>query len=146
VRRRLARSVTRVFIRRVRGSSDEELERMMRGLRRRIVLRAIFRAMAARLDRREAAGLDAVIAFDILDRKGRHDHWQLQIERGSPRAVRNGTADPTVALRMSTPTFLRVVTGTSKAPMLYLRGKIGISGDVLFATELAGYFRIPQLR
>jgi putative sterol carrier protein len=145
VRRRLARSVTRAFIRRVRGSSDEELERMMRGLRRRILLRAIFRAMAARLDRREAAGLDAVIAFDILGRHG-HDHWQLQIERGSPRAVRNGTADPTVALRMSTPTFLRVVTGASKAPMLYLRGKIGISGDVLFATELAGYFRIPRLR
>jgi putative sterol carrier protein len=146
VRRRLARSVTRRFVARVRRSSDEELERQMRGLRRRLVLRAIFRAMTARLDRREAAGLDAVIAFHILGREGRQDQWQLQIERGAPRAVRNGTAEPTVTLRMSTPTFLRVVTGASKAPMLYLRGKIGIEGDVLFATELAGYFRIPRLR
>ena len=146
MRRLLARSVTRAFVSQVANSSDERLERRMRGLRRRVVLATVFRAMAARLDRSEAAGLDAVIEFRVRGRREVEDRWQLQIERGTPVAMRGGEAEPTLVLTMRTVTFLRLVTGTSKAPVLYLRGKIRVDGDVLSAIDLPGLFRVPRLR
>jgi putative sterol carrier protein len=146
MRRRLARSVTRAIVAQVANSSDERLERRMRGLRRRVVLATVFRAMAARLDRSEAAGLDAVIEVRIRGEGKVEDRWQLQIERGTPTAVRAGAAEPTLVLTMRTATFLRLVTGTSQVPALYLRGKIRVEGDVLSAIDLPGLFRVPRLR
>jgi putative sterol carrier protein len=116
----------------------------MSGWRRQLLLRQIFRVMPRRVDRAEAAGLDAVVEFRVTGRRdGGVDIWQLQIEAGRPRSVRDGDAEPTLVVETDGVTFLRLVTGAANAPAQILRGRIKLGGDVLFATELPRYFRTP---
>jgi putative sterol carrier protein len=137
----------RRFLAWVRTAPEERIAEVMRGWRRPPVLWAVFHAVDARLDRAEAAGLDVVIEFHIGGRRdGGHDRWQLHILERRVRAGRNATARPLLTLEMDAVTFLRLVTGARSGPSLFMRGRIRAEGDLLFATELPKYFRVPRPR
>jgi putative sterol carrier protein len=142
-----ARTAARRFVRWARTAPSERIAEVMRGWRRRPILWAVFRAFDSRLDRAEAAGLDETIEFRIRGRRdGGHDRWQVRIADRRVRARRDGNRDPRLTLEMNAVTFLRLVTGARSAPGLFLRGRIRAEGDLLFATELQNYFRVPRKR
>jgi putative sterol carrier protein len=137
----------RRFIAWVRTAPEERVAEVMRGRRRRPVLWAVFRAVDARLDRAEAAGLDVVIEVRVGGRRdGGHDRWQLHIFERCVRAGRAATGRPLLTLEMDAVTFLRLVTGARSGPSLFMGGRIRAEGDLLFATELPRYFRVPRRR
>jgi putative sterol carrier protein len=143
--RSLGQVIARRFITWVRTTPEERLAKVMRGWRRPPVLWAVFHAVDARLDRAEAAGLDVVIEFRIGGRRDdEYDRWQLHIRERRVRAGRRASARPVLTLEMDAVTFLRLVTGARSAPSLFLRGRIRAQGDLLFATELPKYFRVPR--
>ena len=39
--------------------------------------------------------------------------------------------------------FLKLVTNNASGPMLFLRGRLKIDGDLMLASRLTGLFRIP---
>jgi SCP-2 sterol transfer family protein len=142
-----ARTAARRFVQWVRTASSDEIAEVMRGWRRRPILWIVFRAFDSRLDRAEAAGLDETIEFRVRGRRnGGHDRWQVRIAQRRVRARRDGDRDPRLTLEMSAVTFLRLVTGARGAPGLLLRGRIRAQGDLLWATELPKYFRVPRER
>ena len=40
--------------------------------------------------------------------------------------------------------FLKLVTGNANGPILFTTGKLKISGDLVFAAQIAGMFKIPR--
>jgi putative sterol carrier protein len=39
--------------------------------------------------------------------------------------------------------FLKLVTGQQSGPVLFMTGKLKLEGDVMFASRLSSFFRIP---
>ena len=39
--------------------------------------------------------------------------------------------------------FLRLVTGAESGPAMFMTGKIKIKGDLMFASRMTSFFRIP---
>jgi putative sterol carrier protein len=117
----------------------------MRGWRRPVLLRQIFRRMDKQLDRAKSRDADAVLHWEIGGRPdGEVDRWQVVIRDGHARAGRKLDEEPTVKLMLDGDQFLRLVTGLATAPELFLSGKLRVEGDLMMAAGLAGLFRIPQ--
>jgi putative sterol carrier protein len=133
------------FAHSVRRHSEERLDEIMRGWRRRGILRQVFFGMTRALDRDAAGGLEAVVEYRIRGRPdGGLDRYQVEIERGRARAHRGGDAEPTVALELDPVPFLHLVSGLATGPELFMRGRLNIDGDLMLATRLPALFRIPQ--
>jgi putative sterol carrier protein len=39
--------------------------------------------------------------------------------------------------------FLKLVTGQQSGPVMFMTGKLKLDGDVMFASRMTGFFRIP---
>ena len=149
-RRRAARAPERMVYRlsrMVHDAPDERLERLMRGPARRPILEGVFRQMPNRLDRRRANGVDATVVWRIGGRPdGGTDEYRLIISGGQARIVR-GPADeePRTVLTMTIDgaDFLRLISGALDPVQGYLRGKIKLAGDIMFAAKLGSMFRVP---
>ena len=58
-------------------------------------------------------------------------------------AGRELEVEPRVTLRLGAVDFLRLATGNADPATLYLSGRLELSGDELFAIEMASFLRIP---
>jgi putative sterol carrier protein len=135
------------FARYVARSSPERRARLMRGWKRRVLTRRIFKAMEHEFNAKEGAGVDAVLGWEIGGRRdGGVDSWQVVIGDGRCRATRELDREPTVTIKLDGPDFLELVTGVASGPELFMTGKLEIEGDVLLAARIASLFRIPRAR
>ena len=41
-------------------------------------------------------------------------------------------------------TFPKLVTGQQSGPVLFMTGKLKLEGDVMFASRMTSFFRIPK--
>jgi putative sterol carrier protein len=53
------------------------------------------------------------------------------------------TEQPRVTLTAAPVPFLKLVTGQQSGPVMFLTGKLRIEGDVMFASRMSSFFRIP---
>ena len=110
---------------------------------RRLVVAEIFRRMPSQL-KRSAAATDAVIRWQITDRDGEVlETWFLCFEDGRCRTTRAPEDNPRTTLTVSALDFLRLAAGTEPPMAMFQSGRIKISGDLFFAAQLQGMFRIP---
>jgi hypothetical protein len=137
--------VTRAFVGAVARGTEAGAE-PPRGLRRRIILTTIFRAMPRQLDRRRAKKVDAVVEWRIADGEGGVDIWTTTIRDGRCRVRRGGAEKPRTRIETGTGEFLALVTGNASGPSLWMNGHLRIEGDVMFAGALASMFRAPRGR
>lgn len=49
-----------------------------------------------------------------------------------------------MTLKLKPLAFLKLVTGNAEGPMLFLRGKLKIDGDLMTAARLTDLFAIPR--
>jgi putative sterol carrier protein len=144
-RRRPGQAITDRFARYVARSSPERRARAMRGWRRPIITRRIFKAMEHEFDPKKGEGVDAAIHWEIGGRgDGGVDRWQVVIGDGRCRATRKLDREPTVIIKLDGPQFLELVTGIASGPELFMSGKLKVEGDLMLAARLASLFRIPQ--
>ena len=123
---------------------DKDLEALMASDQRDNVLGEIFRRFAEHFRPERASGLDAVVHFKILDRPGGgYDHYELLIADGALTVVDPPEREPTVTLKIRPVDFLKLVTNNANGPMLFLRGRLKIDGDLMLASRLTGLFTIP---
>jgi putative sterol carrier protein len=133
------------FARVVKELSDAELESLMMSEYRAIAVNGIVEKMAFHFRTEHARGVDAVVHWKILDRPGGgYDHFELVIADGRCAVSPAPAADPHVTFRVRPVDFLRLVTGNANGPMLFLRGKLKISGDLQLAARLPTLFTIPR--
>ena len=86
------------------------------------------------------AALKGVVCFDLSRPDGPNECHMVRFEDGS---VTLGQAPPDVTIRAAVVSFVRLVTGQSNAALLYLAGRLGITGDAMLALEVGAVFRLP---
>jgi putative sterol carrier protein len=133
------------FARIVRNAPEERVERLMATPAGRLVVEAIFWQMPQHVSRRQAAGTDATIRWEVTGPAGVADVFDLQIGDGRCRVHRGGsTADPGVTITLDGTEFLRLATGNADPVQDYFSGKIKLKGDIMLAAKLQSLFRVPK--
>src|SRR4051794_17182321 len=133
------------FASQVSQVSDDDLRALMASEMRRQVLDEIFRRMVEHFRPDRAGGVEAVIHWKILDRPdGGYDHYEFVIEDGRALLNERPERSPTLVFRIGPVPFLRLVTGNAAGPLLFMRGKLKIQGDLALAARAPGFFEIPK--
>jgi putative sterol carrier protein len=130
----------------VAGATDEQLaEGMSDAENRKNVLDEIFRRMAEHVEPAKVQGVDAVVHFEILDRPdGGVDTYEVVLRNGACTTTDEPSEQPRVTFKMKPADFLRLVSGNQAGPVMFMSGKLKIEGDLMFASQVATFFRVPQ--
>jgi putative sterol carrier protein len=132
------------FAQSVATTPDEQLAEGMRSELRPQVLDEIFRRMEEHFDPSKAQGVDAVMHWKITDRPGGgEDVYEAVIKNGSCTVTKEPTGSPRVTFTIGPVEFLKLVTGNADGPQLFMTGGLKIEGDLMFAAQAAGLFKIP---
>jgi putative sterol carrier protein len=113
---------------------------------RKLVLNEIFTRMADHVQPGQVEGVDAVVHFKITDAPGGGaDVYEVVIRDGRVQVNEEPTVEaPRVAIITAPVPFLKLVTGQQSGPVLFMTGKLRLEGDVMFASRLTSFFRIPS--
>ena len=135
----------REFAEQLANTPDDQLAAGMQSEARGMVLDEIFKRMGEHLKPETARGVDAVVHWKILDRPGGgYDHYELVIRDGKATVSKEPEHEPRVTFKVGPVDFLKLVTGNANGPILFTTGRLKISGDLVFAAQIAGMFRIPR--
>jgi putative sterol carrier protein len=111
---------------------------------RSLIVAEVFRRMPSEL-KATAAAPDAVVRWQVTDDRGEEvATWYLVFADGTCRTT-NRTPDGAArtTLTLTTLDLLRLASGTEPPIAMFQSGRIKISGDLFFAAQLQGMFRIP---
>jgi putative sterol carrier protein len=129
----------------VANASDDQLAELMAGEQREPALREIFSRMAEHLDPQKAKSQDAVVLVRITGRPdGGEDQFEVTVRDGACTVSETPTEEPRVAMRVDPVSFLKLISNRVSGPELFMRGKLKIEGDLMFAPQMATLFRIPS--
>ncbi len=129
----------------VRDAPDDALRRGMRGEIRTLILDEIFRRFPEYVRRGPLDSTEAALAFKITGRAdGDADRYRVLIRDGEVVAGRDLDVDPRVTIVIDGVDFLKLVTGNSNPVMSFISGKLKVRGDLGFAAQIPGLFRIPS--
>jgi putative sterol carrier protein len=127
----------------VRDATDDQLEEGFRE-NREILLEEIFRRMPEQFDAERAAGVEAVIEWEITGPEpDAADRWQLAIRDGRCTCVRGAEAEPDVVYRIAPVDFVKLITGVESGPKMFVFGRLRIRGNLMTAARVPSWFRIP---
>jgi putative sterol carrier protein len=124
-------------------ASDDQIAEGMQ-VNRALLLEEIFGRWPDQFDPARASGVNAVIEWQITNPEGGEDRWQIEIRDGACSAVRDGGADPDVTFRVGPVDFVKLIAGAESGPKLFVFGKLKISGNLMLAARVQGFFRQPQ--
>ncbi len=128
----------------VRNAPPEWLDQLMATPARRAVIEGIFWQMPRYVSRKQAAGTEATIRWEITGPPGSPDVFDLRIADGRCRVHRGGLqAAPRVTITLDGAELVRLATGTANPMQDYFSGKIKLKGDIMLAAKLQALFRIP---
>jgi hypothetical protein len=131
----------------IANARDDQLSEIIHGPLRKQVLDEIFGRMADHVEPSQIKGLEAVVHFKILDRPdtqgGGYDHYEVIFAEGACRASDSPEGDPKVTIKTNGVHFLKLAGNKASGPTLFLTGKLKLEGDVMLASRLTSFFRIP---
>jgi putative sterol carrier protein len=129
-------------------ADDDQLSEVIHGPLRKQVLDEIFGRMAEHVERSQVGDLDAGVHFKIIDRPeaqgGGYDHYEVVFADGACRASDSPERDPRVTIKVNGVHFLKLAAGKASGPVLFMTGKLKLDGDVMLASRLTSFFRIPS--
>ena len=102
----------------------------------------VFAALAARFHPERATGVDAVFQFEATGDDG--GTWHLVVHDGTCALGRGDVASPTVTLRASGETWLRIASGAVDPQRALLMGRLKLSGDMALALRLRTLFDLGR--
>ena len=131
--------------------SDEDLAAAMSDAdTRKRILGEIFGRMADHADPAQIKDVDAVVHFKITDAPGGGADgavgvYEAVIKDGGITVNEEPTSDsPKMTMTAGPVPFLKLVTGQEAGPTLFMAGKLKIEGDLMLATQMTSFFRIPS--
>jgi hypothetical protein len=132
----------------IANATDDQLSEIIHGPLRKQVLDEIFGRMADHVEPAQIENIDTVVHFKILDRPedqgGGYDHYEVVFIDGTCRASDSPERDPKVTIKVSGVQFLKLAGNKASGPTLFLTGKLKLEGDVMLASRLSSFFRIPS--
>jgi putative sterol carrier protein len=131
------------FARNIGGMKDDELREAMEGPLREQIIGEIFKRMEQHY--RGGAGQSGVIHWRITGRPDDgEDHWEAVIADGACATSPEPTSEPRVTLKLTGVDFLKLVTGNASGPMMFMRRRLKIDGDLMFSAQIQSMFAIPE--
>lgn len=127
--------------------SDKELAQAMADAQgRKLILDEIFKRMSEHVEPAQVQGVDAIVHFKITDAPdGGVDVYEVVIGGGQVAVSGDPTTEqPRVAIKLGPVHFVKLVTGQQSGPVMFMTGKLKLEGDVMFASRLTSFFRIPS--
>ena len=129
-------------------ASNDQLSEVIHGPLRRQILDEIFGRMTDHVEPSQVGDLDVVVHFKILDRPeeqgGGYDHYEVIFADGACRASDSPEREPRVTIKVKGVHFLKLAAGKASGPVLFMTGKLKLQGDVMLASRLTSFFRIPS--
>ena len=100
----------------------------------------IFQKIPERFNAEAAAGLDAILQFEITGEGG--GNWNVTIKDGTCQ-VQEGSHDaPTVSPTMETETWAAMVNKELNGMQAFMSGKLKLRGDMLLAQKIPDLFSL----
>jgi putative sterol carrier protein len=127
----------RVFMRFVRRSSDERLERTVGSGRG---LRLLFAATARAYRPDRARGFSGDIRYELTDARGRVRTWTVTCGPEGARAAPRATGEPALTIKAGVADFVRVAGGDLDPVKALLSGRMDLEGDFAVAMRLGEMF------
>jgi putative sterol carrier protein len=138
------------FAKLMAGVTDEQLAEMMSGPLRKQVLDEIFSRMADHIEEGRVGGTQAVVHFHILDRPedqgGGYDEYEVVFENGTAKLSEEPSRDAMVTIKVNPVDFLKLASNRASGPTLFMSGKLKLEGDLMLASRLTSFFRIPTAK
>jgi putative sterol carrier protein len=103
-------------------------------------VKEIFDGMPQAFDRDAAAGLDAVIQFNIEGDEG--GDWYATIKDQTCTVSKGVYDNPTLSLRMSDKNWIALCKGELNAVMAFMSGQLKAKGDIMLAQRMTKLFSI----
>ncbi len=138
VRKRLKHAGQSAFAAYVRGRSDRQLERTIGS---KAGLRTIFKGMERAFEPERANGFVGDIQYVLTAGSGNGDRrWIVSIAADRATARAGSALDPTVTLKMSVPTFARIVAGEANPAKEMIEGNFEVTSSFDVAVRLGEMF------
>jgi putative sterol carrier protein len=102
-------------------------------------VKEIFDRMPASFQPHAAAGLNAVIQFDITGEGG--GTWRALLEDGALRMAEGGVPEPHLTITATAPDYLAISTGALNEQLAFMTGRIRARGDLRLAMKLPRIFK-----
>ncbi|MDA3627802.1 SCP2 sterol-binding domain-containing protein [Saccharopolyspora sp. WRP15-2] len=129
------------FARLISRASDEQLEAVMaRPELREGILDEVFRRMG---EHYKAGNHEAVVRWRI----GTDDdllRYECVLADGKCEVSKDPKHEPRVTITVAPAEFLKLASSNASAPMLFMKGKLKVAGDLGFAAGLTKLFQIPK--
>jgi putative sterol carrier protein len=103
-------------------------------------VKEIFDGMPQAFDRSAAAGLDAVIQFNIEGEEG--GDWYATIKDQTCTVSKGVHDNPTLSLRMTDKNWVALCKGELNAVMAFMSGQLKAKGDIMLAQRMTQLFSI----
>jgi putative sterol carrier protein len=100
----------------------------------------IFSKMPEVFDRSAAAGLNAVIQFNIEGDEG--GDWYAVVKDQTCTVAEGVHDNPTLSLRMTDKNWVALCKGELNAVMAFMSGKLKAKGDIMLAQRMPKLFSI----
>ncbi len=126
----------------VAETPEETLRELLTGEIRAAATDQIIRRFPEYVDSERTAEVDAAVAWEIAD-GAEVERFLVAFDHGRVSAGRELELEPRVTLSLDAVDFLRLATANADPATLFLSGRLGLTGDELFAIEMASYLRIP---
>lgn len=129
----------------VRYTPKDQLEAVIDGPHRGVLLAAIFHRMPGLFRADKAASVNAVIRWNLTSPASAEPSvWSVVIADGSCSVSDDASLAPKVSLTMGGYTFLQLVSGNANPAMLVITGRVKVKGDLATAAGIATYFDLPK--
>ncbi len=139
LRDRLRERGQAAFRRLLHGRSDHQIERLIGN---RAAMRAIFRAVERSFHPERADGFAGDIQYELAGRRETHV-WVVRVGDGQAEARPGPAPSPAVTLRMSVPTFGRILAQELQPGLALMEGKLAVEGDHTVAARVGYMFQPP---
>jgi putative sterol carrier protein len=123
----------------IEGKTDDEINAFVSLQGADTVLNPIFDGMQQRFLPDKAAGRAAVIQYDIVTADGTRS-YQLTVADGTCALAEGAEQPATVTLILTTPDFLRLITGKLNGMQAFMSGKLKLKGDMMLAQSMQTWF------
>ncbi len=126
----------------IKGMSDEELVESVKSTGIDPTMQQIFTGMQEAFQPGKAAGVDAVIQYDIETDEGTKS-WSVKIADGNCTTSEGATDSPRLTLKLALSDFIRLIFNQADGTQLFMTGKMKLQGDMMFAMQMQGMFQQP---
>jgi putative sterol carrier protein len=121
------------------GRSDDEINSALAGKYEQ-TCKLVFDAMRDHFLPEKAGGEAAVIQYDVKAPDAVHT-FQLKVADGKCEVASGAGGPARVTLGVGFPDLLRLVSGKLNGMQAFFAGKLKLSGDMMFAQTMQGWFR-----